>query len=132
MNCSLKQLYLRVSNKWTQMNILFWEKIEFSIWNWMIIMPQMLQLGRTSKFQRISNFQIERFPQNVWIVIGIFEILRVKLNSVTKIEWKWCPICWNQPKLASSTEFPEFQKILKKFQKIFEIWYSECKINFSD
>ena len=50
----------------------------------MIILPQMLQLGRTSKFQRISNFQIERFPQNVWIVIRIFEILRVRLNSVTK------------------------------------------------
>ena len=95
---------------------------------------QYVEFGQSNNFQRISMF-----PENIWKSsrkMLKFDIVSAKSISVTKIKWKWCPIHWNWPNIANSGKFPDFQKISRKFPEKnpekFEIWYSECKINFSD
>ena len=104
---------------------------EFPDSNFSGIFPEFFRKsGNCNKFQRISIF-----PENTWkksLKIQKFDILSAKSISVSTIEWKWCPIHWNWPNIANSGKFPDFQKISRKIQKIFEIWYSESKINFSD
>ena len=100
-----------------------WPKMSGNHTQYVVICP---------KQQIPENFQIPRKFLQTFLENWNFEILSLKSISVTKVEWKWYPICWNWPKTANSWEFPDFQKISGKIPEIYEFWNSDFKINFSD
>ena len=117
-------------NFWKTGILKFWAQNPFQ---WLKLSGNDTQyVGIGPKLQILENFQISRKFLERFQKYMNFEILTSKSISVTKIEWKWYPMCWNWPKTAISWELPDFRKISGKISGQLEFWNSELKIKFSD